>query len=82
MNHKGLISLNNNEIELVSGGSRLRTVSHVNSISHDALYSGSLAGAVFFTGVLLVPGIGTAVALTAFAASLASSGLAINAGTK
>ena len=63
MNNAKITSLSNEEVFLVSEGSRIRTN---NSISSDALYGGSMAGAIFFTGLLFIRGIGTAVALTAF----------------
>ncbi|HZX77316.1 hypothetical protein [Lysobacter sp.] len=54
------------EISLVNG-----------AVSDDAAYGASLGGAVFLAGALLVPGIGTGVALAAWGGSLICSGLAI-----
>ncbi|WP_395338292.1 hypothetical protein PN836_011180 [Ningiella sp. W23] len=81
MKYSNIEILDNEAISAVCGGSRLRTNRQMASLSNDQYYGSALAGAAFFAGVLLVPGIGTVVALTAFSASLISSGIAINAGT-
>ena len=70
MENTTIQTLSPQELEAVSGG-----------ISNDTGYGASLAASIFFTGVLLVPGIGATVALTAFSASLISSGYALHYGT-
>lgn len=59
------------QVEDVNGG-----------ISNDTAYAASLATAVAFTGMMLVPGIGTALTLAFWGGSLFSSGMAISYGTK
>ena len=56
-----------NQIEEVSGG-----------VSDDAAYGASIAVSVAFTAALLVPGIGTGVALAFWGGSLFASGMAMS----
>lgn len=50
-------------------------------LSNDAGYGASLGASIGFTALLMIPGIGGAVALTLFGASLMSSIMAIEYGT-
>jgi len=81
---ESIIELTMDEVCSVNGGHIRDHLSFGNdgyTISNDSTYTAGVASAIFFAGVLLIPGIGTTVALTAFSASLISSSIAISTGT-